>query len=270
MGRWRSTLLARSSTMHLPGLSWVRKARQEGLRSGWKCRRRGNSGAVHWRRGTINCRCKGTGCEGLGAVWIQPLWLVQPGTYIFILRAVRSNWKGCARLYMRSRSWRVREPKSMLRASWGINSSAEAAGHHATHPAPAETCFLQSRLPLVRNEIILFPWDLLPFIPDQPYVWNGLVICSLLENYVLLFVCRGVGSGVGDHAEPGIIVPQHHHSTASWQFIFQKYFQTQYLCCWFTCCSIKLATQQGTMTMHNAFSSQCGQRIDSCLVLSGP
>ena len=85
-------------------------------------------------------------------------------------RAVRSNWKECARLYMRSRSWRVREPKSMLRASWGINSSAEAAGHHATHPAPAETCFLQSRLPLVRNEIILFPWDLLPFIPDQPYV----------------------------------------------------------------------------------------------------
>ena len=48
----------------------------------------------------------------------------------------------------------VREPKSMLRASWGINSSAEAAGHHATHPAAAETCFLQSGLPQVRNKII--------------------------------------------------------------------------------------------------------------------
>ena len=91
--------------------------------------------------------------RGLGAVWIQPLrnaGCSKPGTYIFILRAVQANWKECARLYKEG----VREPKSMLRASWGINSSAEAAGHHATHPAAAETCFLQSGLPQVRNKII--------------------------------------------------------------------------------------------------------------------
>ena len=69
----------------------------------------------------------------------------KPSTYIFILRVVRSNWKEYARLsegnirerYKGVGGWGVREPKSVLRASWSINSSAEAAGHHATHPATA-------------------------------------------------------------------------------------------------------------------------------------